>query len=163
MHFYYASITLCGKTWTNFLANPIKMPEELRAEFHNIKQEVIIKIIPKKKKWKKRQKWLSQKGWQRLRKEEKQKAKEKRSDISIWMQSSKEEQGERRKTSWVINAKKLGKTIEWERLETSSRKSKIPRGHSKQRLDNKGQKQYGPNRSRRWGGKNTQKNKTKGS
>lgn len=38
MHFYYVSITLCGKTWTNFLVNPIKLPEELWAEFHNIKQ-----------------------------------------------------------------------------------------------------------------------------
>lgn len=38
MHFYYVSITLCGKTWTNFLVNPIKLPEELWVEFHNIKQ-----------------------------------------------------------------------------------------------------------------------------
>ena len=35
-----------------------------------------------------------------------QKAKEKRKDIPIWMQSSKEEQGEKRKPSTVINAKK---------------------------------------------------------
>ena len=49
MHFYCVSITLCGKTGTNFLANPIKVPEELRMEFHNIKQEVIIKIIPRKR------------------------------------------------------------------------------------------------------------------
>ena len=34
-----------------------------------------------------------------LRKEEKAKAKEKRKDIPIWMQSSKEEQGEIRKIS----------------------------------------------------------------
>ena len=40
---------MCGKTGTNFLANPIKVPEELRMEFHNIKQEVIIKIIPRKR------------------------------------------------------------------------------------------------------------------
>ena len=37
------------------------------------------------------------------------------------MQSSKEEQGEIRKPSLVISAKKLRKTIEWERLEISSR------------------------------------------
>ena len=35
------------------------------------------------------------------------------------MQSSKEEQGEIRKTSSVINAKKERKTIEWGRLESS--------------------------------------------
>ena len=38
------------------------------------------------------------------------------------MQSSKEEQGEIRKPSSTINAKKQRKTIEWERLEISSRK-----------------------------------------
>ena len=37
------------------------------------------------------------------------------------MQSSKEEQGEIRKTSSVINVKKLKKTTEWERLEISSK------------------------------------------
>ena len=40
------------------------------------------------------------------------------------MQSSKEQQGERRKPSSVINAKKQRKTIEWERLETSSKKKR---------------------------------------
>ena len=43
------------------------------------------------------------------------------------MQSSKEQQGKIRKPSSVINAKKKRKTIEWERLETSSRKLEIPR------------------------------------
>ena len=38
------------------------------------------------------------------------------------MQSSKEQPGEIRKPSSVTNAKKQRKTIEWERLETSSRK-----------------------------------------
>ena len=43
------------------------------------------------------------------------------------MQSSKEQQGEIRKPSSVINAKKQRKTTEWERLEISSRKLEIPR------------------------------------
>ena len=38
------------------------------------------------------------------------------------MQSSKEQQGEIRKPSSVISAQKQRKTIEWERLEISSRK-----------------------------------------
>ena len=38
------------------------------------------------------------------------------------MQSTKEQQGEIRKPSSVINAKKQRETIEWERLEISSRK-----------------------------------------
>ena len=43
------------------------------------------------------------------------------------MQNSKEQQGEIRKPFQVNNAKKQGKTIEWERLEISSRKLEIPR------------------------------------
>ena len=44
------------------------------------------------------------------------------------MQISKEKQGEIRKPSSVINAKKQRKATEWERLEISSRKLEIPRG-----------------------------------
>ena len=40
------------------------------------------------------------------------------------MQSSKEQQGEIRKPSSVINAKKYKKEIEWKRLEISSRGTK---------------------------------------
>ena len=50
------------------------------------------------------------------------------------MQSSKEEQGEKRKSSSVNNAKKQRKTIEWERLEISSTKLEIPREHFMERL-----------------------------
>ena len=39
------------------------------------------------------------------------------------MQSSREQQGEIRKASSAINAKKQRKTTEWESLEISSRKS----------------------------------------
>ena len=52
------------------------------------------------------------------------------------MQSSKEQQGEKRKPSQVNNAKKKKKqkkTIEWERLEISSRKLEIPGEHFMQR------------------------------
>ena len=45
------------------------------------------------------------------------------------MQSSKEQQEEIRKPSSAINAKKQRKTIEWDRLEISSRKLEIPREH----------------------------------
>ena len=59
--------------------------------------------IPKKKKCQKAN-WLSKEAL--LRKEEKQKSKERREDIPIWMQSSKEQQAEIRKPSSVISAKK---------------------------------------------------------
>ena len=40
-----------------------RVPEELRTEVHDIVQEVGIKTIPKKKKWKKA-KWLSKEALQ---------------------------------------------------------------------------------------------------
>ena len=65
------------------------------------------------------------------------------------MQSSKEKQGEIRKPSSAISAK-IEETTEWERLESSSRKLEIPREHFMQDGLDKGQKWYGPNRSRRY-------------
>ena len=58
-------------------------------EVHDIVQETGSKTIPKKKKCK-QTKWLAKQAFQNMWKEEKQKAKEKRKDTSIWMQSSKE-------------------------------------------------------------------------
>ena len=67
---------------------------KLWMEVHNIVRETVIKTIPKKKKCKKA-KWPAEE----LREEEKRKAKEKRKDKPIYMQSSKKEQGEMRKPS----------------------------------------------------------------
>ena len=50
----------------------------------------------------------------------------------------------------VYHAKKQRKTTEWESLEISSRKLEIPREISCKYGHNKGQKWYGPNRSRRY-------------
>ena len=64
----------------------------------------------------------------------------------------------------MINAKKERKTIEWERLEISSRRLEISREYLMQRWAHNGQKWYGPNKKQkilRRGGKNTQKNCTK--
>ena len=54
-------------------------------------------------------------------------------DITIGMHSYKDSHGEIRKPSSAINVKKQKKTIEWERLEISSRKLEIPREHFMQR------------------------------
>ena len=64
------------------------MSEELWTEVCDIVQEAGIKTIPKKKKCKKA-KWLSEEALQRAMKR-KRKAKEKRKDIPISVQSSKE-------------------------------------------------------------------------
>ena len=58
-------------------------------EVRDIVQEIGIETTPKEKKCKKA-KWLSEEALQIAVKEEKRKAKEKRKDIHIWMQSSKE-------------------------------------------------------------------------
>ena len=57
-----------------------RVPEELWMEVCNIVQEAVTKTILKKKKFKKA-KWLSEQALQKLREEEKQKAREKRKDI----------------------------------------------------------------------------------
>ena len=59
-----------------------RVPDELWTEVRDIVQEIGIKTIPMKKKCKKA-KWLSEEALQIAVKEEKQKAKEKRKDISI--------------------------------------------------------------------------------
>ena len=58
------------------------VPEELWMEVHDTVQVAVIKTIPKKKKCKKAKR-LSEEALRMLRKEEKQKAKEKRKDIPI--------------------------------------------------------------------------------
>ena len=65
------------------------MPEELWTEVCDIVQDTMIKTIPKKRKCKKA-KWLPEKALQIAKKRREAKAKEKRKDIPISMQSSKE-------------------------------------------------------------------------
>ena len=83
-----------------------RVPEKLWMEVHDIVQEAVIKTIPKKKKCKKA-KWLPKEALQiaEKRREAKSKGqKEKYSHLNAEFQ--KEQQGEIRKPSSVINAKK---------------------------------------------------------
>ena len=66
----------------------------------NVKKEVKIPRMNQKKKW------LPEEALQIVEKRREAKAKETRKEIPISMQSCKEEQGEIRKTSSVINEKK---------------------------------------------------------
>ena len=59
-----------------------RVPEELWTEVRDIVQEAGIKTIPRERKHKKA-KWLSERAYKYLSKEEKQKAKEKRKDTPI--------------------------------------------------------------------------------
>jgi len=65
------------------------VPEEIWREVHDIVQEAVIQTIPKKKKCKKA-KWFTEEALQVAEKRKQAKTKEKRKDIPIWMQNSKE-------------------------------------------------------------------------
>ena len=81
------------------------MPKELWTEVHDIVQEVVIKTITKKKKCKKT-KWLFEEALHTGMKRTEAKGKGEKERYTHWMQNSKEYQGEIRKPSSVISAKK---------------------------------------------------------
>ena len=108
------------------------MPDELWMEVHDIVQETAIKTIPMEKKCKKA-KWLSGETLQIAvkRREAKSKGeKERYKNLNAEFQRIARRD---KKASSAINARKQRKTIEWERLEISSRKLEIPREHFMQR------------------------------
>ena len=80
-------------------------PDELWTEVHDIVQEKGIKTIPVEKK-RKKAKWLSEEALQIAVKWREAKSKGEKENIPIWLQSSKEYQGEIKKPSSAINAKK---------------------------------------------------------
>ena len=103
-----------------------RAPEELWMEVRNIVQEAVTKTIPKKKKCKKA-KWLSEEALQRA---EKRREVNGKGENERYIQLNAEFQriARRNKKAFLSNnAKKWKKTIEWERLEISSRKLDIPR------------------------------------
>ena len=98
----------------------------------DIVQEAGIKTIPKKKKCKK-EKLLYDKALQIAVKRREVKSKEEKETYThLNAEFQRRARRETRMPSSVINGKKW-KTIEWERLEISSRKFKIPREHLVQR------------------------------
>ena len=90
------------------------MPDELWSEVHDIVQETGIKTIPKKRNAK-RQNGCLRRPYKQLGKKRSEKQRRKGKIYPF------EQQGEIRKPSSVINANKQRKTIEWERLEISSK------------------------------------------
>ena len=81
------------------------MPEELWTEVRDIIQVAVIKTIPKKKKCKKA-KWLSGEALQIAEKRKDAKGKGEKERYTNLNAGSKEYQGEIRKSSSVISAKK---------------------------------------------------------
>ena len=78
-------------------------------------------------------KWLSEEALQIAVKKREAKSKGEKERYIHLNAEFQEYQGEIRKPSSVISAKKERKPTEWERLEISSRKLEIPREHSMQR------------------------------
>ena len=103
-------------------------PNELWTEVRDMVQETGSKTIPKKKKCK-TAKWLSEEALQIAVKSKEAKSKGEKERYTHLDAEFQRMQGELRKSSSVISAKKYRKTIEWERLEISSRKLEIPREH----------------------------------
>ena len=108
------------------------MPDELWNEVHDIVQETGIKIIPKNKRYKKA-KWLCEEALQIA--EKRREAKGKGAEERYTHLNAEFQRIARRdkKAFFSDQCKEIEKTIEWERLEISSRKLEIPREHFIQR------------------------------
>ena len=104
------------------------MPDELWTAVCDIVQEAVIKTIPEKKKCKKA-KWLSEEALEIAvkRREAKGKGeKERYTHLSTEFQRT----ARRDKKAFLSDQRKeIEETIEWKRLEISSRKLEMPREH----------------------------------
>ena len=108
------------------------MPEELWTEVPDIVQEAVINAIPKKKKCKKA-KWLSEEALQIAGERREVKGKGEKESY-IHLNAKFQRIAKREKKDFLSDhCKEIEKTIEWERLEISSRKLEIPREHFMQR------------------------------
>ena len=107
------------------------MPKELWMEVHDILQEAVIKTIPMENKCRKA-KWLSEEALQMAVKRREAKSKgEKERYTHLNAEFQRIARGD--KKDFLSDQCKERKTIEWERLEISLRKLKIPREHFMQR------------------------------
>ena len=101
-------------------------------EVHDIVQETGIKTIPMEKKCKK-PKWVSEEALQIAVKGRKVKSKEEKERYTHLNAEFQRIARRDKKAFHSDQCKEQRKTIEWERLEISSRILKIPRGHFMQR------------------------------
>ena len=109
-----------------------RVPVELWKEVHDIVKEAVIKTIPKKKKCKKA-KWLSEEALQIVEKIRDMKGKGKMERYTHLNAEFQRIAREDKKTFLSDQCKEIEETIEWERLEISSRKVDISREHFMQR------------------------------
>ena len=109
-----------------------RVPEELWTEVHDIVQEAVIKTFPKKKKWKKA-KWLSEEALQIAVKRREAKSKGEKERYTQLNAEFRKIARRDKNAFFSVQCKEIEETMEWERLEISSRKLEIPREHFMQR------------------------------
>ena len=110
-----------------------RVPDELWTEVRDTVQETEIKTIPKKEK-RKKAKWLSEEVLQIDVKRREVKSKgEKERYFHLNAEFQRIVRRDNKAFLSDLKAKKQRKTIEWERLEISSRKLEIPREYFMQR------------------------------
>jgi len=109
-----------------------KVPDELRMEVHDIVQETGIKTIPKKKKCKEA-KWQSEETLQIAVKRKEMKSKGEKERYSHLNAEFQRIARRDKKAFLSDHCKEIEKTIEWQRLEMSSRKLEIPKEYFMQR------------------------------
>ena len=109
-----------------------RVPEELWTEVHDIVQEAVIKTFPKKKKWKKA-KWLSEEALQIAVKGREAKSKGEKERYTQLNAEFRKIARRDKNAFFSVQCKEIEETMEWERLEISSRKLEIPREHFMQR------------------------------
>ena len=102
------------------------------AEVHDTVQEAVIKTNPKKKKCKKA-KWLSEETLKIAETRREAKGKEEKERYTHLNAEFQRLVRIDKKAFLSEQCKEKRKTIEWERLDISSRKLEIPREHSMQR------------------------------
>ena len=136
-----------------------RVPEELWSEVHDIVQEAVIKTWhctggsdqdqPQEKKCKKA-KWLSEEALQIAEKRREANGKGEK-ERNTYLNAEFQRTARRDKKAFLSNqCKEIEENNRMERLEIFSRKLEIPKEHFMQDGHNKGQKHYGPNRSRRY-------------
>ena len=105
-----------------------RVPEELWTDVCDIVEEAVLKIIPKKKKCKKA-KWLSEEALQIAEKRREAKGKGEKERYTHLNAEFQRIARRDEKAFLSDQCKEIEETIEWERLEISSRKLEIPREH----------------------------------
>ena len=109
-----------------------RVPDELWMEVRDIVQETGMKTIPMEKKCKKA-KWLPEEALQIAVKRREVNSKEEKERYTH-LNAEFQRIARRDKKAFLSDqCKEIRKTIEWERLEISSRKLEIPREHFMQR------------------------------